>query len=206
MLPPDALKIYHIVHVDRLPSIVADGGLLCDAEIVRRAAADPEHDMGATIGIGIKPRRLNELTLTSGIDSGSVQNSTLGSGTPWICSLSAHADKESHSDHRTCILSDRRSSSEHFLIRYGIPENMALAVSFGRYDENLSEGPLFGQNRLECHFTHYRNRPDFYTNGPFALKTSPLRNTGIFVGSLKVAFILLAFLAVSVRLGQREQR
>ena len=66
MLPPDASKIYHIVHVDRLPSIIADGGLLCDAEIVRRAAADPEHDMGTTIGMGsIKQRRLNELTLTS---------------------------------------------------------------------------------------------------------------------------------------------
>ena len=66
MLPPAASKIYHIVHVDRLPSIIADGGLLCDAEIVRRAAADPEHDMGTTIGMGsIKQRRLNELTLTS---------------------------------------------------------------------------------------------------------------------------------------------
>ena len=26
-------KIYHIVHLDRLPSIVADGGLLCDADV-----------------------------------------------------------------------------------------------------------------------------------------------------------------------------
>lgn len=41
MPPPAAPKIYHIVHVDRLPSIIAEGGLLCDAEIVRRTAAAP---------------------------------------------------------------------------------------------------------------------------------------------------------------------
>ena len=64
MPPPAAPKIYHIVHVDRLPSIIAEGGLLCDAEIVRRQAAG--HGMGTTIGMGsIKSRRLNELTLDS---------------------------------------------------------------------------------------------------------------------------------------------
>jgi hypothetical protein len=53
-------KIYHIVHVDRLPSIVADGHLWCDAEIVRRKPP------GTTIGMsGIKLRRLHELTLSS---------------------------------------------------------------------------------------------------------------------------------------------
>jgi hypothetical protein len=58
-IPADP-KIYHIVHVDRLPSIIADGGLWCDAEIVRRSPS------GTTIGMnGIKERRLNELTLTS---------------------------------------------------------------------------------------------------------------------------------------------
>ena len=31
---PDQPKIYHIVHVDRLPSVIAEGNLLCDAEIV----------------------------------------------------------------------------------------------------------------------------------------------------------------------------
>lgn len=60
MTVPAHPKIYHIAHVDRLPSIIASGGLLCDAEIVRR---DPP---GTTIGMnGIKQRRLNELTLTS---------------------------------------------------------------------------------------------------------------------------------------------
>lgn len=55
---PASPKIYHIVHVDRLASILAAGGLLCDAEIVR-ADAD-----GTTIGMGsIKQRRLNELRL-----------------------------------------------------------------------------------------------------------------------------------------------
>lgn len=63
---PDRPKIYHIVHVDRLPSIIAEGCLLCDAEIGRRAAAIPAHGMGTTIGMSnIKQRRLSKLTLTS---------------------------------------------------------------------------------------------------------------------------------------------
>jgi len=57
---PAQPKLYHIVHVDRLPSIIADGQLWCDAEIVRRSPP------GTTIGMnGIKYRRLNELTLSS---------------------------------------------------------------------------------------------------------------------------------------------
>jgi hypothetical protein len=53
-------KIYHIVHVDRLSSIIADGLLWSDAEIVRGSTP------GTTIGMNdIKQRRLNELTLTS---------------------------------------------------------------------------------------------------------------------------------------------
>ncbi|MGI9067621.1 MAG: type II toxin-antitoxin system toxin DNA ADP-ribosyl transferase DarT [Pyrinomonadaceae bacterium] len=56
---PNEPKIYHIVHVDRLASIIT-GGLWCDAEIVRR---DPP---GTTIGMNaIKQRRLTELTLAS---------------------------------------------------------------------------------------------------------------------------------------------
>ena len=47
-------NIYHIVHVDRLPSIIAAGRLWCDAEIARRAPS------GTTIGMtDIKERRLN---------------------------------------------------------------------------------------------------------------------------------------------------
>jgi hypothetical protein len=57
---PSRPKIYHIVHVDRLPSIVADQHLWCDAEIVRRSPS------GTTIGMNnIKQRRLNELCLAS---------------------------------------------------------------------------------------------------------------------------------------------
>jgi len=60
MTVPMQPKIYHIMHVDRLPSIVADGYLWCDAEIVRRTPP------GTTIGMNsIKQRRLNELTLSS---------------------------------------------------------------------------------------------------------------------------------------------
>lgn len=52
-LPPAQPKIYHIIHVDRLASVIADGCLWCDAAIVQRAAP------GTTIGMGsIKARRL----------------------------------------------------------------------------------------------------------------------------------------------------
>jgi ssDNA thymidine ADP-ribosyltransferase, DarT len=43
--PPAQPKIYHIVHVDRLASIVADGFLSCDAAMAKRANA------GTTIGM-----------------------------------------------------------------------------------------------------------------------------------------------------------
>ncbi len=60
MSVPARPKLYHIAHVDRLPSIVADQCLWCDREVVRRAPA------GTTIGMNsIKQRRLNELRLTS---------------------------------------------------------------------------------------------------------------------------------------------
>lgn len=56
---PTDPKIYHIVHIDRLASIVNDGYLWCDREIVNRASP------GTTIGMsGIKQRRLN-LSLNS---------------------------------------------------------------------------------------------------------------------------------------------
>jgi hypothetical protein len=53
-------KIYHIVHADRLASIVADGCLWSDAEIASR------NPSGTAIGMShIKQRRMTELTLTS---------------------------------------------------------------------------------------------------------------------------------------------
>lgn len=60
MPAPENPKIYHIVHVDRLPSIIAEGGLLSDAEIATRPGS------GTVIGMSkIKHRRLTELTLDS---------------------------------------------------------------------------------------------------------------------------------------------
>jgi len=51
--PPAQPKIYHIVNVDRLASIIADGALWCDAAIVRRPP------VGTGIGMSnIKQRRL----------------------------------------------------------------------------------------------------------------------------------------------------
>jgi len=50
---PEALKIYHIVHIDRLASIVNAGVLMCDAEIQRHGS------QGTNIGMDkIKQRRL----------------------------------------------------------------------------------------------------------------------------------------------------
>lgn len=63
MTVPAQPKLYHIAHVDRLPSIVADGHLWCDREMLQR---DPQ---GTMIGMSsIKQRRLNELRLASHAD------------------------------------------------------------------------------------------------------------------------------------------
>lgn len=60
MAAPAHPKIYHICHVDRLPSIVASGGLLSDAAIVQLALP------GTMIGMNnIKHRRLHQLRLAS---------------------------------------------------------------------------------------------------------------------------------------------
>jgi hypothetical protein len=51
--PPDQPKIYHITHVDNLPSILAEGCLVSDATIVARGG--PVRAIGMS---GIKQRRL----------------------------------------------------------------------------------------------------------------------------------------------------
>ena len=51
--PPAPPKVYHIVNVDRLASIVGDGCLWCDAEAQRRASPGTTIDMSE-----IKQRRL----------------------------------------------------------------------------------------------------------------------------------------------------
>ena len=57
---PSNPKIYHIVHVDRLASIIADSYLFSDADIAERS---PD---STTIGLdAIKQRRLHELRLSS---------------------------------------------------------------------------------------------------------------------------------------------
>ena len=59
MAVPESPKIYHIVHYDRLPSIVAAGHLWCDAKIEELG------ETGTTIGMSdIKKRRLG-LKLTT---------------------------------------------------------------------------------------------------------------------------------------------
>ena len=66
MAVPASPKIYHIVHVDRLPSIVSDGFLWSDATVTQL------NRPGTTIGIdGIKQRRLsNTLRSHSGLHVG----------------------------------------------------------------------------------------------------------------------------------------
>ena len=63
---PDEPKIYHIVHIDRLASIVADDYLWCDAKMATRTSS------GTTIGMNsIKERRLtNPLHSHSGLRVG----------------------------------------------------------------------------------------------------------------------------------------
>ncbi len=52
---PAAPKLYHITHVDNLPSIVGDGGLWSDADLIGRGGGPT-----ASIGMhGIKQRRLS---------------------------------------------------------------------------------------------------------------------------------------------------
>ncbi len=59
-MPPENSKIYHIVHLDRLESIIKAQGLYCD-RIIRQMP-----NTGTMVGMGhIKDRRLNELKLTS---------------------------------------------------------------------------------------------------------------------------------------------
>lgn len=59
---PEKLKIYHIAHSDRLPSIIKDGRLWCDAVMANR------QDKGTVIGLSeIKQRRLSSF-LTSHAD------------------------------------------------------------------------------------------------------------------------------------------
>lgn len=50
--PPDQPKIYHILHVDRLPAVIAEGALLSESEVLRRGLA------GTVVGMSeIKARR-----------------------------------------------------------------------------------------------------------------------------------------------------
>jgi hypothetical protein len=52
--PPANPRVYHITHVNNLPAIIANGGLLSDAAIIARGGP------AATIGMGtIKQRRLS---------------------------------------------------------------------------------------------------------------------------------------------------
>ena len=57
--PPTSPKLYHIVHVDRLSSIVADGELLCDEIMAQRMGT------GTTVGMGHIKQRRQQLTLES---------------------------------------------------------------------------------------------------------------------------------------------
>lgn len=57
-MQPSNPKIYHIVHISKLQSIINSGGLLSDSEVIRQGLG------GTTIGMhSIKQRRLTELTL-----------------------------------------------------------------------------------------------------------------------------------------------
>jgi hypothetical protein len=57
---PECVKIYHIIHISKLPAILTENHMISDAEVRRRAP------VGETIGMAeIKRRRLEDLTLSS---------------------------------------------------------------------------------------------------------------------------------------------
>lgn len=57
---PDRIKIYHIIHISKLPAILAEKYLISDSEVQKRAP------VGEIIGMKeIKRRRLEELVLSS---------------------------------------------------------------------------------------------------------------------------------------------
>ncbi len=59
-MQPQNPKIYHIVHINKLQSIINSGGLLSDSEVIARGLG------GTTIGMNsIKQRRLTELRLST---------------------------------------------------------------------------------------------------------------------------------------------
>ena len=66
MTVPKSPQIVHIIHVDRLPSVIKEGCLWCDAEVVAHSFP------GTTIGIGeIKQRRMSRpLTSHPGLKVG----------------------------------------------------------------------------------------------------------------------------------------
>ncbi len=60
-MQPQNPKIYHIVHIDKLSSIINSGAFLSDSEVIAKGGLG-----GTTIGMNsIKQRRLTELTLST---------------------------------------------------------------------------------------------------------------------------------------------
>lgn len=57
--PPERPKLYHITHVENLPGILADGGLLSDRAMLERG--NPVHIIGMS---AIKRRRVEELVVS----------------------------------------------------------------------------------------------------------------------------------------------
>jgi hypothetical protein len=88
MAVPEHPKIYHIVHVDRLSSILSDGALYCDALMLNHAPA------GTVIGMSsIKQRRL-------GLQLSSRPGLAVGSCVPfYFCSRSVMLYIISRGDH-----------------------------------------------------------------------------------------------------------
>ncbi|WP_395994464.1 DarT ssDNA thymidine ADP-ribosyltransferase family protein [Chlorobium phaeovibrioides] len=58
-MQPSDTKIYHIVHIDKLASVLEDGHLWCDAEVERRASS------GTGIGMADIKQRRRRLPLDS---------------------------------------------------------------------------------------------------------------------------------------------
>ena len=85
MTTPAQPQIYHIVHVDRLPSIIADGCLWCDAETLQRDSPGTAIGMILAetalsfLGLGLRPP-----AMSWGVMLQQAQNIQTVALSPWL--------------------------------------------------------------------------------------------------------------------------
>jgi len=139
MAVPVAPKLYHIIHVDRVASIVADGFLWSDSKSAQRQSP------GTAIGMDtIKKRRLDELTLDSHPEL------HVGECVPfYFCPRSIMLYLIYRANHPNLVFRDGQSSIVHLeldmhsVVRWATTENhrwaFTLSNAGARYFEDRSD-------------------------------------------------------------------